>query len=82
MRSDTKYVRFEYLDGSHDVIVIFSSAVSHQVIAGLDRLQKPVSAGFVAFGVEGPVAFGKSESLDLSAKPEDTRLVREALGLK
>lgn len=42
-----------------------------------------VSAGFVHFDVEGrPHCYGRSDSLGLSAQPEDTSLLRAQMGMK
>lgn len=76
----TKYITFEddVLGLQH--VVIFSNYIKHSDMADImARLYaRPISAGFVELSDEGPVCYGRSESLRLDSRPEiDTKLARK-----
>jgi len=53
--------------------VIFSKLQSHKDMAEkLSSLGKPVSAGFID---EAMYAYGKSTSLDIESRPQDTEII-------
>lgn len=79
-----KYICTETLEGVQEIFT-FPDTVDHDVMAeSLMRMKKhthgiwervvrePISAGFVG----GTMCFGKSETLNLSSRPEDTILLR------
>lgn len=79
-----KYICTETLDGTKEIFT-FPNTVDHDVMAeSICRMKnqswgnwervvrEPISAGFV----EGTVCFGKSETLNLSSRFEDTELLR------
>lgn len=78
--SDTKYIVWD--DGLNEVPIIFPSTVTHKDMARPFR-GNIVSAGFVMFGVEAglPIAYayGKSESLNIDSRKEDSILITKAI---
>ena len=72
-----KYVR---LYG--DTLMVFSLNFVHADMARRGGDGRPViSAGFIRHTLDGPEAYGESESLGVSAKPEeDTPLIRQFFG--
>ena len=56
-----------------DEPVIFSKLQSHKDVAEqLSNIGKPVSAGFVDYELN---AYGKSTSLNLESRPQDTEII-------
>lgn len=80
-----KYVCFKDDEGRESIVVFPEQFVHSDVSDAMVRMRKgfgrsmerynlrPVSAGFV--GVDGE-CYGKSESLRLSSRPEDTAILR------
>lgn len=72
-----KYIVFD--TGLFDGIVVFPEAVSH------DHMQvpgDPLSAGFIRLDPEqGWVCSGRSVSLDLDSRPEDSEIANRMLPL-
>lgn len=80
---ESKYITFEGGELSHNlpVAIIFPYIITHSKMARcLNRLGKPISAGFVSVNYEGKVqAYGNSESLGLKSRPEDNKLLSKTL---
>lgn len=76
-----KYIHFDELEGSTDVIVIFPPLLTHSNVDYNMRATGtgPLSAGFTSCGVrDGEVVgscYGKSTSLKLVAEEADTKLL-------
>jgi hypothetical protein len=73
----TKYIRTE-----DDVIVVFCELLEHSTFKNM----KPVSAGFISFGVNKQgnpscSCYGKSVSLGLESNEEDTLLAQRQLNM-
>ncbi len=81
MYGQQKYIRVNQLGGGTDVIVLFPFIVGHNEMAsGLNlKAENVISAGFIATGVKGGLMYarchGKSTSLGLDSKSEDTELL-------
>lgn len=76
-----KYIVFENSDGDRNP-VIFPRLINHDSMARLcEGLGKPVSAGFIQeVNENGTIeANGRSISLNLSALPDDTKLIYKFL---
>ena len=71
---------------SHNVI-IFNSCLSHDEMArSIPGISKVLSAGFIHFDTnsEGeviPVCHGRSTSLNISSRPEDSIVVKAAMSV-
>lgn len=84
----SKYVSYEA--GWTENALVFSESVGHDEIAAMIKNTYPGSkilgAGFVSVEVTKDLdvkvkAYGKSTSLKLESRPEDTKLIQFALGL-
>lgn len=80
-----KYICFENDEGKQEIIT-FPNTINHDCMAeSVDRMKDqmhgnwsrvnrdPVSAGFVTHGL---ACHGRSETLDLDSRPEDTLILR------
>lgn len=82
MTYSAKYITYEDQYGS-TVAVIFSIGQIHKEFAldlGIER--KLVSAGFLSVDKHGVWVHGKSESLGLQVKPNDSIIIARMLGYK
>lgn len=81
---ETKYVRF-----NDDTFIMFSNQIPHDSASTgpqrfsdyeiRDTRRIPVSAGFVTIEDSKFVCYGKSESLGLSSKKDDTEMINKSL---
>lgn len=73
-----KYLMYK---GMNHIPVLFSAELSHvDMSERCEMLGKLVSAGFVKVENCPPRAYGNSTTLGLSARPEDTDIIRQHLG--
>lgn len=83
MRGQMKYI---ILDGHlHDIPVLFPASLEHAEMADdLKHLGEPLSAGFVdlMYDGSGVSAHGRSTSLGISSRPEDSEIIGRFLGQK
>lgn len=79
MHKPAKYIVFD--DPLNFVAVVFPNFINHSDIASDLRysIGPPVSAGFVRWEDGKPVAYGRSESLNLDCAPIDTKLIRKQI---
>lgn len=78
--------RFKYIYFENVGLVIFEAGNNHQRMASLIR-DTPISAGFIFLPGKNACnneahCFGRSESLNLDSREEDTRLLRIKLNNK
>jgi len=80
--SARKRVRSKYIiikQAGMEVPVVFSPVLSHKQMAGMTKVE---SAGYCQLDIAGRwVAGGSSDSLDLSARPQDADILNERLWL-
>lgn len=79
----SKFISFECPEEG-DFAIVFFAGIAHSYIAKHFRGKKILGAGFVKVkntekGTEVS-AYGKSEGLGITSRPEDNRLVNLALG--
>ena len=76
-RARSKYIIIKH--AGTEVPVVFSPVLSHKQMAGMTKVE---SAGYCELNIAGLwVAGGRSDSLDLSARPQDTDILNECLFL-
>lgn len=77
-------MKYIILDGYlHDIPVLFPASLEHAEMADdLKHLGKPLSAGFVDLlpNGSGVSAHGKSTSLNMKSRPEDSSIIGRFLG--
>jgi hypothetical protein len=77
-----KCVRSKYIIIKHaerEVPLVFSPLLSHKQVAGMTNVE---SAGYCQLDIAGRwVASGRSDSLNLSARPQDADILNERLWL-
>lgn len=74
----SKYLIFE--SGDIEAVVVFSSILLHQDVAGRRKIK---SAGFCALDNNGNwVAYGESVSLNCRSRPEDAEILNQHLSRK
>ena len=82
MASARKRVRSKYIIIKHagtEVPLVFSPVLSHKQVAGMTKV---ASAGYCQLDIAGCwVTGGRSDSLDLSARPQDADILNERLWL-
>ncbi len=80
----SKYIVVENSEGDVSAI-IFSAVLYHNKVARSFKDHKILGAGFVKMEIiDGkimPSGHGRSDSLNISSTPEDTRYIRQALGI-
>jgi hypothetical protein len=73
-----KYVRFVSEFGV-DSIIIFSNLMNHaQTVRGI-RHTEVISAGFVFFSEGAFICYGRSESLDVNSRTEDSDMLTKQM---
>ncbi len=79
MYKPTKYIVFD--DPLNVVVVIFPNFINHSDISSdlCYTIGPPISAGFVRWEDGKPVAYGRSESLNLDCASIDTNLIRKQI---
>lgn len=84
--SNSKYIVYNDRTSELDTMLIFPEWISHASIAKGHGASGPlVSAGFIDFDAtcRDSVCYGRSESLNLSSRPEfDTKLLHQLMGLE
>lgn len=88
-----KYVCFKNEELGFDEVMVFPATINHNCFAeGVSRIKNqttgqwhrvtrtPVSAGFVTFLKDKAVCFGKSITLNLESREEDTLILNKQLG--
>lgn len=72
-----KYIVID--DGMIECPIIFPNHINHASVA-MCMVGTVLSAGFIRFTVSGLECFGKSVSLKVKSRPEDTELVNKMIG--
>ena len=76
-RARSKYIIIKH--GDTEVPLVFSPLLSHKQVAGMTQVQ---SAGYCELDIAGRwLTGGRSESLGLSARPQDVGILNERLWL-
>ena len=76
-RARSKYIIIKHAET--EVPLVFSPLLSHKQAAGMTKVE---SAGYCQLDIAGRwVAGGSSDSLDLSARPQDADILNERLWL-
>jgi hypothetical protein len=78
MNNDMKYIIFD--DGMMEQPIMFSCYLQHGSVA-MRFNWKVVSAGFVALNNDQFHAYGKSVSLGVVSRPEDSKIINRIMGL-
>lgn len=89
-----KFVCFKNPENGSEEIIIFPKTINHDCFAEVQghiknqthgkwhRVRRvPVSAGFVTFTKNGATCFGKSETLGLETREQDTDILLQQLGM-
>ena len=78
--SARKRVRSKYIIIKHagtEVPLVFSPVLSHKQVAGMTEVE---SAGYCELDIAGQwIANGRSDSLELSSRPQDADILNERL---
>ena len=80
------YAKYVVTSGSAERLVFFPHSLPHSAIARMLGGAKVVAAGFLSLitNPQGKIAvncYGRSRSLNISARPEDSRLAAQTLHL-
>lgn len=67
----------QYIDEPY----IFPDHINHSDFARLFDPQKVISAGFVLSSTNGITCYGRSESLNIGSRSEDTDIINKMLGV-
>lgn len=75
-----KYIIFE--GRLHAEPLIFTTTQEHAELARVmePTLGKPVSAGFLDLTLGEVSAYGRSDSLDIESRPEDSLIINKLIG--
>jgi hypothetical protein len=84
-----KYICFDNADTGKEEVILFPNSIHHDcMVEAADRIRNqsygnwkrvdrmPISAGFVDSNM---VCHGRSETLDLDSRPEDTLILKQQL---
>jgi hypothetical protein len=73
--AEMKYIIVD-IDGL-EIPIIFGNILVHKLVAGRMPHRGVISAGFISYDkINGIQAYGKSTTLKVSSRPEDTDIIR------